>query len=197
MLIRIILNEVKDWVELIFVTNIPGRIGVVLRQIYWRLRLSKCISMSLGCGCRITGSRNISLGKNVNIMHNCNLYAHNNGRIVVGSRVSLNSNVQLGAADFGEIIIGDDVAIGPNVVIRASNHEYHDKNMPINKQGHIGGRITIEDDVWIGSNSVVLPNVVIHKGAVIGAGAVVNRDVPSFALAVGVPARVIKENCRE
>lgn len=68
--------------------------------------------------------------------------------------------------------------IDPNVVIRASNHQYLQKNIPINQQGHTGGRIIIGD------------------GAVIGAGAVVNMDVPSHSLAAGVPAKIIKENCR-
>lgn len=74
-------------------------------------------------------------------MHNCCLYAHNNGLIKMGNNVSINSNVILGAADNGEIVIGNDVLIGPNVVIRASNHQYSQKDIPIFKQGHTGGRI--------------------------------------------------------
>ena len=129
-------------------------------------------------------------------MHNCCLYAHDNGKINIGKRVSINSNVILGAANDGEINIGNDVLIGPNVVIRASNHRYELKSIPINKQGHTGGKIIIEDDVWIGANVVILPNVSVGKGAVIGAGAVVNRDIPPSALAGGVPAKVIREFCR-
>jgi galactoside O-acetyltransferase len=95
------------------------------------------------------------------------------------------------------IEIGNDVLIGPNVVFRASNHNYNDKNTLIRLQGHTGGRIVIEDDVWIASNVVILPNVRVGKGAVIAAGAVVNKDVPSYSLAGGVPAQIIKTNCRE
>lgn len=52
--------------------------------------------------------------------------------------------------------------------------------------------IIIEDDVWIGANSVILPGVTIKKGAVVGAGSVVTKDVPSYAVVCGNPARVIK-----
>ena len=136
------------------------------------------------------------VGEKVNIMRNCSLYAHNNGVLKIGSSVSINSNVILSAADNGEIIIGNDVLIGPNVVIRSSNHQYKDKDMSINRQGHTGGNISIEDDVWIGANVVLLPDIVIGRGSVIGAGAVVNNDIPPYVLAGGIPAKVIKENIR-
>jgi len=130
-------------------------------------------------------------------MNNCYLYAHGSGRIQIGNRVSINSNVQLGAADCGEIVLGNNVAIGPNVVIRASNHEYEKRDTPIYQQGHRGGRIEIEDDVWIGANVTVLPNVRLGEGSVIAAGSVVNRDIPPYSLAGGVPARVLKNECRK
>ena len=129
-------------------------------------------------------------------MQNCSLYANGNGLIKIGDRVSINSNVILGGSEDGEIIIGSDVLIGPNVVIRASGHHYLQKDILINQQGHTGGKIIIGDDVWIGANVVILPNVTIGEGAVIGAGAVVNKDIPSHSLAAGAPATIIKENCR-
>jgi acetyltransferase-like isoleucine patch superfamily enzyme len=63
--------------------------------------------------------------------------------------------------------------------------------MPIQTQGHVAKSIEIGDDVWIGANVVVLGGVRIGRGAVIGAGAVVTRDIPEFAIAVGVPARPV------
>lgn len=182
--------------EYFFVTNLPGRIGRLIRYLYWSKKFYRSSSFVIAQGCIITNPKNIIIGENTNIMHNCCLYAHNNGFIKIGDRVNINGNVILGAADNGEIVIGNDVAIGPNVVIRASNHKYTHKDIPISKQGHTGGKIIIEDDVWLGANVVVLPNLTIGKGAVIGAGAVVNRDISPYALAGGVPAKVIKENCR-
>jgi galactoside O-acetyltransferase len=190
------LVEVNAWFEYLFIRNMPGRTGVLIRRYYWSKRLNTGPSLSISFGCAITSPNNISIGNDANIMNNCYLYAHGNGRLVLGDRISLNSNVQLGAADCGEIVLGNDVAIGPNVVIRASNHEYKQKNIRINQQGHRGGKIEIEDDVWIGANVTVLPNVQIGKGSVIAAGSVVNRNIPPYSLAGGVPARVLKDNCR-
>jgi len=139
---------------------------------------------------------NMVFSEKVGMLDNCYFDAAGSGNIRVGSRVGINRNVIVDAAESGEIIIGDDVLIGPNVVIRASNHEYKIKDIPINKQGHSGGSIIIEDDVWLGANSVVLSGVRIGKGAVVAASAVVTKDVPSYALVVGIPAEVKKNNCR-
>lgn len=187
-------QEIKDWVEALFIRNLPGAAGIHIRRWYYGGQFAHSLFFSLAVGCKITAPENISLGNMVSIMHNCCLYAHDNGKINIGERVSINSNVLLGAANDGEIVIGNDVLIGPNVVLRASNHRYGLKSIPINQQGHEGGKIIIEDDVWIGANVVILPNVVVGQGAVIGAGAVVNRDVPSYVLAGGVPAQVIRES---
>ena len=89
--------------------------------------------------------------------------------------------------------IGENVLIGPNVVMRTSNHNFSDKNKNIKDQGHNSGDIHIEDNVWIGSNCVILSNVTIGKGAVIAAGAVVNKDVLPFTVVGGIPAKKIKE----
>jgi len=114
-----------------------------------------------------------------------------NGTLQIGDRVSINSNVLLDASDNGRIIIGSDVLIGPNVVLRASNHVFKDKDRPINQQGHTGGYILVQDDVWIGANVVVVPNVTIGAHAVVAAGAVVTSDVEPWTVVGGVPARVI------
>jgi len=83
--------------------------------------------------------------------------------------------------------------VGPNVVIRASNHGAERIDVPMWDQGHTGGRIVIGDDVWIGANAVIVPNVTIGSHVVIAAGAVVTRDVPDYAVVAGVPARVIAD----
>jgi galactoside O-acetyltransferase len=113
------------------------------------------------------------------------------GSIRIGDRVSVNTNVQINASDGGVIAIGDDVLIGPNVVLRASDHAFDDIARPVNCQGHSGGRIVIEADVWIGANAFVARDVVIHEHAIVAAGAVVTRDVEAAAIVGGVPAQVI------
>ena len=75
----------------------------------------------------------------------------------------------------------------------ASNHGIAlGRNISSQKWDESKTGISIEDDVWIGANSVILPGVHIHHGAVIGAGSVVTKDIPANAIAVGNPARVIK-----
>ena len=82
--------------------------------------------------------------------------------------------------------------IGPRSIFRTSNHGFLDLDMNIAQQEHHSKDITIGDGVWIGAGVIVLPGVKIGDRSVIGAGAVVTRDIPSESIAVGVPARVIK-----
>ena len=88
-------------------------------------------------------------------------------RVKVGSNVTFNSNVMVNARGKGSIKIGDNVLIGPNVVLRSCNHSFANLDEPIIKQGMIEGEIVIEDNVWIGSNCVILPKCKIGEGSII------------------------------
>lgn len=195
-IIYFLFEEIISWFEAIFIQHLPGMVGVKIRSFYWALRFNRHRFVSMHSGCVVRAPHKITMGDKINIGHYTYLYAGPDSPISIGNRVSINNNVQIGASNGGDIIIGDDVNIGPNVVIRASNHNYQRKDIPINQQGHSGGKIVIGDDVWIAANVVIVPHVTIGRGAVIAAGSVVNSDVPAYALAGGVPAKVIKENCR-
>jgi len=186
-IITAIFRESMMWLEWILM-SLPGRLGLLIRAKYWCIKLKCKHIFYIAQYCTITGHENIFIGNYFNLMDHCRLYAHNGGKIIIGDHVSMNSNVIIGAADQGDIRIGNDVLIGPNVVLRASNHRFDRKELPINKQGHSGGTIIIEDDVWIGANTTILPNVRIGRGAIIGAGTVVNKDILAYSLATGVPA---------
>ena len=96
-------------------------------------------------------------------------------------------------ASGGNIRIGDYCLISQQITIVASNHPYKRDTLIFNQpwdREKVG--IVIEDDVWIGANCVILPGVHIGYGAVVAAGSVVTRNVPSYALVAGVPAKVIK-----
>ena len=86
----------------------------------------------------------------------------------------------------GGIAIGNEVFIGPKVNLITINHDVN----PENRSATYGRPIVIEDKVWIGINSTILPGVKIGYGAIVGAGSVVTKDVPSDSLAVGNPAIV-------
>jgi acetyltransferase-like isoleucine patch superfamily enzyme len=92
----------------------------------------------------------------------------------------------------GKVRCGDGVRIASHVSIVGFNHGFDDPTMPIHKQKHETLGITIEDDVWIGANAVVLDGVTVGKGAVIAAGAVVSKNVPPMAIVGGVPAKVVR-----
>jgi acetyltransferase-like isoleucine patch superfamily enzyme len=120
------------------------------------------------------------------------LYAHDSKGISLGKDCSIGSSAIVSSADGGKIYIGDGVMIGPRAVIVATNHAFSDKEMSIRHQGYVAGTINIESGVWIGSNCVILSDVTIGKGSVIGAGAVVTKNVPAMEVWGGVPAKFIK-----
>lgn len=91
----------------------------------------------------------------------------------------------------GGVIIGKDVLIAAHCCISSLNHNYTHRLV---REGEIIKKETIiEDDVWLGYGVIVIPGVKIGKGSVIGAGSVVVTDIPSYSIAVGNPARVIKK----
>jgi maltose O-acetyltransferase len=130
-----------------------------------------------------------SCGNNVNI--------EAGARFGIGKRLSIGNNSGLGVNSFvvGAVKIGENVMMGPEVVIMAYSHSYDRCDIPMNLQGSQTERpVTIGDDVWIGTRVVILPGVKIGSGVILGAGAVVSRDVPDWGIAVGNPARIVR--CR-
>ena len=92
--------------------------------------------------------------------------------------------------DEAKVIIGKNVRIAPNVGIYTVNHV----KAPTKKEGYeFAKTIAIEDNVWIGGNSAILPGVTIGENSIIGAGSVVNKDIPKNVIAVGKPCKVIKK----
>ncbi|MDP2809116.1 MAG: acyltransferase [Rhodocyclaceae bacterium] len=110
-------------------------------------------------------------------------------RVAIGKQVTLNEWVFIDG--FGGVTIGDGVRIAHRVSILSSDHNYEDRNRYIFEQGIKIKPTFIEDDVWLGANSVIMPGVRIAHGAIVGAGAVVTKDVPRFTIVGGVPARPI------
>jgi acetyltransferase-like isoleucine patch superfamily enzyme len=91
------------------------------------------------------------------------------------------------------ITIGNDVWTGHHVYITDQNHGYEDVSVPISKQSQPERAVIIGDGSWLGHGSIILPGVTIGEHVVIGANSVVTKNIPSFSVAVGSPARVIRK----
>ncbi len=113
----------------------------------------------------------------------------------IGTNISLGDNVFINYnavfLDCVKITIGDHVRIAPNCSIYTVGHPLDYKIRRTNS--YTFGEVIIGDDTWIGGNVTILPGVKIGKRCVIGAGAVVTKDIPDDSLAYGVPARVIRK----
>ncbi len=168
---------------------VPTPLGTALRLVAWKPLFASCGSVRFAAGVDLLGSENMRLADGVRVGRRCTLTAQD-GELELGERAALSANVHLGA-DGGRIVVGPRAAIGTGSVLRAANHRFDRLDIPIMDQGHEPGVIEIGEDVWIGANCVVTPGVRVGRGAIVGAGAVVTRDVEPFAIVAGVPARPI------
>jgi acetyltransferase-like isoleucine patch superfamily enzyme len=114
----------------------------------------------------------------------------------LGEGISMGANSAVDAYSFigssGFVSIGQNVIMGQHVGFHPENHEFDRIDIPIREQGTTRQGITIEDDVWVGSNAIFLDGAHVGRGSVIGAGSVVRGSIPPYSIAVGVPARVIR-----
>lgn len=117
-----------------------------------------------------------------------------------GGRITLGENVYIGPYSVlyghGGLTIGDNVLIAGQCMLIPANHRFDALNATIASQGVSTAGITIADNVWIGSGVQILDGVTIGTGAVIAAGAVVTASIPPYAIAAGVPARVLRYRTR-
>lgn len=140
-------------------------------------------------GVRLLNTDKIEVGDNVYIGHDAFLNA-GNGYIKIGRDAWIGQRVYI----HGEagVEIGDAVGIGPYVKMLTSQHAGDQRPKPVIRTPLRLAKIILKSGADIGMGSCVLPGVTIGQGAIIGAGAVVTKDIPDYAVAVGVPARVIK-----
>lgn len=108
----------------------------------------------------------------------------NASKIEVGASSVIGHNVTLDGR--AGIDIGENVNISSEVMIWTEQHDYNDPNFKI-----VGGKVIIEDFVWISARAIILPGVKIGKGAVVAAGSVVTKNIPPYSIVAGVPARII------
>jgi len=195
-------------------------LGPKLRKLIYRSILARMgKSIYIQNGVELLGANNIELGDGVHLFKGVRIdgLGHQNNKISIEQGVAIERNVDIGALDNTQIYIDKGTFIGVGTCIAgpgnvkigkrcliaahsgifANNHNYTDPFKYIADQGVTCKGITIEDDCWLGHAVTVVDGITIGKGSVIGAGAVVTKDIPPYSIAVGTPARVIKSRLPE
>lgn len=200
---------------------IPGLAGIGLRAVAYKLVLTADGFPAIEDHVRINRPEDIRLGARVYLDHGVYLHGGRGGLTIGAGSFIMNgcrlhvfnfrgldhSGIRLGKRTFlgegsimrgqGGIVVGDNVLFGPRTQVLAVDHVFNDPDTPIMNQGITARGISIEDNCWIGAGATILDGVTIGRGSCIGAGAVVTVSVPAHSLAVGVPARVIRDLRRD
>lgn len=169
---------------------------------WYTLRFAACGPGALVRSPRvIVGGRFITVGAGFDTFPGLRIEAfdrhldkHFTPRITIGDRVSINYDCHIGCVN--EITIGNDVLLASRVYISDHSHgatDYHDiETPPSERKVFSKGPVVIEEGVWVGEGACILPGVRIGRHALVGANAVVTRDVPPYTIVGGIPARPIR-----
>lgn len=193
----------------------PGALGLVLRRRLYPCLLGRCgRNVVFGANVVLRHPHKIFVGDNVVIDDNCLLDAkgESNTGITIGSGVFIGRNTILHCKN-GDIVIGDDanigfncdiassghVEVGPRVLMAAysyvvgGGHDFSQTDIAVMEQKRVSKGIRIDAEAWVGAGVTVQDGVTIGAGTIIGAGAVVNESLPAGVVAVGLPARVLRQ----
>jgi acetyltransferase-like isoleucine patch superfamily enzyme len=197
--------------------QMPGALGLLLRKVLYRpLFRSVGRNVVFGRNLVIRHPHKISIGNNVVIDNDCQLDGKGpdndgisigdwvtlgrfssltckNGDINIGSHVNLGTSVKIIVANKGSIEIADNVAIGSSCHFSGSSYDYSVIDQLASAHRNPTKGIIVEELAWIGAGVIVLDGVRIGTRSIVGAGAVVNKDVSPRTIVAGVPARIIKE----
>lgn len=194
---------------------IPGALGLALRGRLYPKLLGRCgKNVSFGANVALRHPHKIEIGDNVAIDDNCLLDAKgtDNSGIKIGNGVFIGRNTILSCKN-GDITLDDNVNIGFNCEIFSAGtvtlgtntlvaaycyfvgggHDYARTDVPILEQGRCARGIRVGEDAWFGAGVKILDGVTIGRHSIMGAGAVVTEDIPEYAVAVGAPAKVVKD----
>jgi acetyltransferase-like isoleucine patch superfamily enzyme len=209
-LFPVLVNELK----VLFFCDLTGGAGYISRKIFYRKMFKKAgRGIIFGRGLVLRHPGKISLGEHVSLDDNVMLDASGAGEkgITLGDGVIVSRNCVL-QGKTGPVSIGDRADIGCNCIFSSisgieigpstliAGHCYIGGGMyrsdrvdiPMMDQGNYSkGPVILGEDVWLGAGVIVLDGVRIGRGSIIGAGAVITRDIPEYSIAVGVPARVV------
>ena len=175
MMIKNIVKRILGWLR-------AKRFGVVAGQ-----------GVYIGNNVHIVNGRNMTIGRNVSIRPNCDLFA--------GQKFKIGDNCDIGIRNriAGDVIIEESVLFGPDNYISSTDHCYEDINRLVMEQGayspHRNGHeeILIGKGSWIGTHCAIIGDVHIGEHCIIGANSVITKDIPSFCVVIGAPAKIIKK----
>lgn len=158
-----------------------GRILFIIEKIEWYFKKE------------YIKSQFIKFGNKSYIGKNCIFTPHS---IEIGEDTYIGPNA-IFRSSFGTIKIGNHVMFGPGVHIHGGNHRFHEigkymKDISSKAQGD-DGKIIIEDDCWIGANAIILSNVTIGKGSIVGAGSIVTKNIPPYSIYTGSPEKKLRK----
>lgn len=196
-------------------SNLPGALGLLLRKVLYPLLLGSCgHNVNFGRGITLRHPHKIYIGNNVAVDDNCTLDAkgQNNQGITIGDRVFLGRNTIIACKD-GDILLADGanisyqctvfsastVRIGKDTLLAAycylvgGNHQFDNLDLAIVHQERTSEGIEIGAKCWIGAGARILDGVTMGNAAIVGANAVVSRDVPARTIVGGVPAVVLRD----
>lgn len=181
--------KLKQWIDYLIMNQRDARPR-------WYVRLLAPLYQDRGRGSKIYWSvrmdtppyRLFSLGRN-SVVESYSCINNAVGDVLIGS----NTRIGIHNTIIGPVTIGDNVNLAQGITVTALNHNFEDTSKRIDEQGISTKPVEIKDDVWIGTNAVILPGVTIGSHAVVAAGAVVTTDVPDNTVVGGVPAKIIRQ----
>lgn len=162
-----VFREIREWVRVILMA-IPGEIGSLIRTSLMSIQ---------------------TVGENVRILRGG--WIDYPEKLKVGKKTQINRFCLINAG--GGVEIGENVLIGPYTIIYSQNHNFSDRSIPINRQSYTKKNVIIEDDVWLAARVMILPGIIVRKGTVVAAGAIVTKDTDPYAIMAGAPAVKIGE----
>ncbi len=216
----IVIGRLDYWLLLkyelvnLFCMPLPGMLGYALRQIgfksllrgqgkgaVWgrnvtlrhpqKIKVGKRCVIEEYCSLSAQGDENsgITLGEEV-LLGRSTVLGTRNGTVEIGDYSNIGANCRIGTTT--RVKFGKHVLLAANCYIGGAQHKFDRLDVPIMRQGYDSkGGVVIEDDVWLGAGVMVLDGVTIGTGSVIGAAAVVTKDIPAYSIAIGIPAKVV------
>ena len=172
----------------------PRTVGRMLRYLQLATRFpqlrGRFVAIGRACEISIARSASVSIGSRVRFLRFSTLHVHERAELCVGDGVSFSPGCTVCVHE--RVEIGAGSTFGEGVSIHDEDHVHEPFDVPLSARGFVTAPVIIGRNVWVGAKATILKGVTIGDDAVIGAGAVVTRDIPARAVAVGVPARVIR-----